>query len=101
MFSEFQEVLYFPIRKTKAVDAVGATVYHLPAGKYLTGECVYLAAFMHVRFCTFTGSQKSPSAHSWLYPDLETVVTPEQSGEMISQLLTDLLPSLEAALGGP
>lgn len=34
------------------------------------------------------------------YPVFETAVTPERSGEMISQLLTDLLPSLEAALGG-
>lgn len=40
------------------------------------------------------------SLPSRLYPGLKTAVAPEQSGEMISQLWTDLLPSLEAALGG-
>lgn len=72
--------------------------YYFPVRKYLTGECV-LGHIHASPFCTFAGAQQSPSAHSCLYPGLETAITPEQSGEMISQLLTDRLSSLEAALG--
>lgn len=56
---------------------------------------LYPAAFMHVHFVLFPALPVSTPAfiQPWRLQSL-------QSGEMISQLLTDLLSSLEAALGG-
>lgn len=59
--------------------------------------CLSPAAFMHVHFVSLAPRKTTLAfIQTW-----ETAVTPEQSGEMISQLLTGLLPSLEAALGPP
>lgn len=100
MFSEIQEVFYFPIRRTKAIDTVLLVSAAIPfdrGGKYLTGVCVPLpAAFMPVHFVHLLALKNLP------LPTLAFIQAWRlQSGEMISQLLTDLLPCLEADLGGP
>lgn len=74
-----------------------AVQYHFPVGKYLNGDCVCTKLLSCKLISTLPSSL---TALSRLYPGLKTAVAPERSGEMISQLLTDLLPSLEAALGG-
>lgn len=50
MFSEIQEVFYFPIKRTKEVNTVGATI-SFDSGKVPDWSVrLYPAAFMHVLF---------------------------------------------------
>lgn len=89
-FSEIQEVIYFPTSRTKAVSTVGSQISSDSGEAPDWSVCLPMPVCIHA----------CPSAQSCLLPGFETAVTPEQSGEMISQLLTDLIPSVEMQLQG-
>lgn len=103
MFSEIQEVFYlfyFPIRRTKAINTVllvGATIPFDRGEVPDWSVCAFTRCIHACPFCTLACTLKNLPLPTLAFIQAWRL----QSGEMISQLLTDLLPCLEAALGGP
>lgn len=99
MLSEIQEVLYFPIRRTTVINTVGATIPFDSGEVDLTCLCAY-ARLHSCMSILYTSYFLKIALCSLAFIQACSAVAPEKRGEMISQVLTDLLPRLEAAFKG-